>query len=315
MKQGKRKCASFSEYLVSDEDAGQRLDSLLSGLHQDMSRSRIQKLIRDEMVSIQGEVCTDKNYRLQAGETIKLIVPLPEAAGPEPENIQLDIIFEDGDLLVINKPRGMVVHPAPGHSGGTLVNALLGYCKDLSGIGGVARPGIVHRLDKDTSGLLIVAKNDLAHNSLSAQLKRRKLTREYIALTYGIVKPEKGRIEAPIGRHPRHRKKMAVVMGGREAITRYTVLKHYDNFSLLRVKLETGRTHQIRVHLAYIGYPIVGDPAYTGGGRGGLPDDLVSPQALHAYRLTFTHPRSGETIRVSAPLPPEFRAALFWLNR
>jgi len=208
----------------------------------------------------------------------------------------------------------MVVHPAPGHSRGTLVNALLNHCDDLSGIGGIRRPGIVHRLDKDTSGLLIVAKNDLAHRRLSAQLKARVINREYIALVNGLVRPAHGRIEAPVGRHPVHRKKMAVVESGREAVTRYRTIKTYHRYSLLQLQLETGRTHQIRVHLSYLGYPVVGDLLYAGNLSGGLPAELVFPQALHARRISFTHPVSGIKMSFSTPLPPEFAGLLLWLK-
>ncbi len=315
MKGGNDPCVSVQEELtVGAEDSGCRLDAFLTKQVEGLSRNRVQKLIEDGRVLINQALCEDKNYRLQTGDRVSLTIPPPGETSVEPEKIRLDIIYEDEDLLVINKPRGMVVHPAPGHVKGTLVNALLGHCRDLSGIGGVMRPGIVHRLDKDTSGLLIVAKNDISHRSLSGQLKERQLRREYIALVNGRVKPPAGRIEAPIGRHPRHRKKMAVVKGGREAVTRYRVLRHFRRYSLLRLNLETGRTHQIRVHLASIGFPVVGDPTYTKGGTGGLPPDLAEPQALHARRIAFTHPRSGEVMELSAPLPEEFKKTLLWLK-
>lgn len=299
---------------VETEGVGRRLDLYLAEQAFDLSRNRVQKLIETGLVLVNRKPCSDKNYRLQSGDQISVTIPMPEKAAIEPEEIRLDIIYEDEDLLVINKPRGMVVHPAPGHARGTLVNALLNHCRDLSGIGGVMRPGIVHRLDKDTSGLLIVAKNDLAHKSLSAQLKEKKLGREYLALVNGRVKPEIGRIEAPIGRHPRHRKKMAVVSGGRAAVTRYRVLKYYHCYSLLQLKLETGRTHQIRVHLAHLGYPVVGDTAYAKGSPGDLPPELSMPQALHARRISLTHPRSGEKMEFSTPLPDEFKKTLVWLK-
>lgn len=301
------------EFSITAEDAGRRLDLYLSGNLNEISRSRIQKLIEDGMLTVNESPCYDKNHRLQPGEFVKLTLPPPEPAIPVPENIRLDVLFEDKDLLVINKQRGMVVHPAPGHGSGTLVNALLAHCEDLSGIGGVMRPGIVHRLDKDTSGLLLVAKNDLSHRSLSSQLKSRKLKREYIALVHGRVEPLKGKIEAPLGRHPIHRKKMAVVVGGREAITRYRVLKYYKGYSLLKLQLETGRTHQIRVHLSYIGFPVVGDPLYSVNTRADLPPELALSHALHAYRLTFLHPGSGEQLGFTVPLPPDFKAVLHYL--
>ncbi|MDW7728547.1 MAG: RluA family pseudouridine synthase [Bacillota bacterium] len=299
---------------VDEVWSGKRIDLFLAEQVDQLSRSRAQKLIENELVTVNGITCRDKNYRLQAGEMISYILPTPEEMVANPENIELDIIYEDKDLLVINKERGMVVHPAPGHTGGTLVNALLNHCDDLSGIGGVIRPGIVHRLDKDTSGLLIVAKNDTAHNSLSDQLKDRTLRREYIALVCGRVKSARGKIEAPIGRHPKDRKKMAVVSGGREAVTRYRVIRNYDNYSLLRLKLETGRTHQIRVHMANLGYPVVGDPIYGPGSYGDLPDQYTQPQALHAQKISFIHPRTGTNMEFTAPFPSAFRETLHWLK-
>lgn len=291
-------------------DAGRRLDLFLAARVPGLSRSRAQKLIEAGMVQVTGETCSDKNYRLCAGDPVGLTIPPAETAALEPEAIGLDIVYEDEDLLVINKPRGMVVHPGPGHRKGTLVNALLHYCPDLSGIGGIKRPGIVHRLDKDTSGLLLVAKNDLAHRSLSNQLKTRQLKREYIALVSGRVKPALGRIDAPIARHPRHRKKMAVVEGGRPAVTRFRVLKYYGSYSLLLLNLETGRTHQIRVHLSHLGYPVVGDPTYAKGRWDTLPPGLAEPQALHARRIKFIHPRTSTAMEFSVSLPPAFKQGL-----
>lgn len=300
---------------VSAPEIGRRLDLFLAGAAADLTRSRVQKLIEDGMVQVNDLVCTDKNYRVRNGDRISYSLPVLTELSTLPEEIPLDIIFEDRDLLVINKSRQMVVHPAPGHSGGTLVNALLHHCHDLSGIGGVMRPGIVHRLDKDTSGLLIVAKNDKAHSSLAAQLKSRRLKREYLALVCGQVKPKVGRIEAPVGRHPQNRKKMAVITGGREAVTRYRVLKDYGKISLLKLKLETGRTHQIRVHLSQIGYPVVGDFVYGPGGCTGLPPEMLFTHALHAYRLSFIHPDSKESLTFSASPPPEFQALLHYLAK
>lgn len=299
---------------VGVEDRGCRLDTYLAKELDDLSRNRIQQLIVEGRVLLNDIICKDKNFRLQNDDRISISIPPPEEPSAEPEDIQLDVIYEDSDLLVINKPRGMVVHPAPGHSGGTVVNALLNHCSDLSGIGGVMRPGIVHRLDKDTSGLLIVAKNDLAHRALSGQLKARKLRREYFALVHGRVSPKIGRIEAPIARHPQHRKKMAVIEGGRKAVTRYRVIKYYGHYSFLKLNLETGRTHQIRVHLSYLGYPVVGDPIYAKGGKGDLPPELKLPQALHASRLFFSHPRSEKQLEFYAPLPEPFKRALVWLK-
>jgi len=302
--------------LTADESSsGMRIDLYLSGKSNDLTRSRVQKLVENKLVMVNGEVCNDKNYRMKASDQVLIKVAAPEELAAQPEDIALDIVYEDKDLLVINKKRGMVVHPAPGHQDGTMVNALLGHCKDLSGIGGVIRPGIVHRLDKDTSGLLIVAKNDYAHNSLAEQLKARTLKRVYFALVCGRVKPLRGRIEAPVGRHLKHRKKMTVIAGGRDAVTRYRVVKYYKRYSLLKLKLETGRTHQIRVHMAHIGFPVVGDPLYGPGSHGDLPAELASPQALHARELSFEHPRTGAKMSFSAPLPEVFRKLLHWLHR
>ncbi len=302
------------DLIVGVEDRGCRLDTYLAKELDSLSRNRIQQLIVEGRVLLNDLICKDKNFRLQNNDRVSISIPPPEESSAEPEDIQLDLIYEDRDLLVINKPRGMVVHPAPGHSGGTVVNALLNHCSDLSGIGGVMRPGIVHRLDKDTSGLLIVAKNDLAHRALSGQLKARKLRREYFALVHGLVSPKTGRIEAPIARHPQHRKKMAVIEGGRKAVTRYRVIKYYDRYSFLKLNLETGRTHQIRVHLSYLGYPVVGDPIYAKGGKGDLPPELNMPQALHASRLIFSHPRSEKQLEFYASLPEPFKRALVWLK-
>ncbi|OPL10470.1 MAG: hypothetical protein AVO34_03840 [Firmicutes bacterium ML8_F2] len=301
-------------FTVSAESEGVRLDRLLTLMIDNLSRNRAQRLIAEGMVHIDGEACREKKYCPRENSRVTVIIPPPEKMTVEPEAIRLDIVYEDEELLVVNKPRGMVVHPAPGHSRGTLVNALLAHCKDLSGIGGVMRPGIVHRLDKDTSGLLLVAKNDYSHRSLSTQLKARKVSREYIALVIGTVKPEKGRIDAPVGRHPVHRKKMAVVEGGRRAVTGYRVLKYYNGYTLLFLKLETGRTHQIRVHLAHIGYPVVGDPVYAPSKGRDLPPELDVPQALHARRISFIHPRSGLMMVFSVPLPPEFKKGLILLR-
>ncbi len=300
---------------AEESSAGMRIDLFLSGQSDDLTRNRVQKLVENSLVMVNAEICDDKNYRIKAGDQVIISLAAPEEAAARPEDIALDIIYEDKDLLVINKKRGMVVHPAPGHPDGTLVNALLGHCKDLSGIGGVVRPGIVHRLDKDTSGLLIVAKNDYAHNSLAEQLKARTLKRVYFALVCGRVVPQRGRIEAPVGRHLKHRKKMAIIAGGRDAVTRYRVIKHFKRYSLLKIKLETGRTHQIRVHMTHIGFPVVGDPLYGPGNHGELPNDLASPQALHARALSFDHPRTGVKMNFSAPLPDVFRKLLHWLHQ
>lgn len=300
------------ELIVDVLEAGQRLDAYLANQVAGLSRTRVQKLIEEGAVQVNTAPCTDKNYRLLASDRVLIAIAEPKPYLIKAEPIALDLVYEDGDLLVINKPRGMVVHPAPGHLEGTLVNALLHHCSDLSGIGGVVRPGIVHRLDKDTTGLLIVAKNDFSHQALAGQLKERCLRREYLALVHGTVTPSSGRINAPIGRHPTHRKKMAVVPGGREAISRYRVLAALNRFTLLQVSLESGRTHQVRVHMAYLGYPVAGDPLY--GHSTALTPPSLQGQALHARRIAFTHPRAAHPMEFSAPLPRDFREALRYLR-
>lgn len=291
---------------VAEEDAGLRLDVFLANEHPDLTRSRIQRLIREQRATVNG-VPARQAYRLRPGDVVALEIPEPEAPCIAPEPIPLDIYYEDGDVIVVNKPRGMVVHPAVGNYRGTLVNALLHHCRDLSGINGVLRPGIVHRLDKDTSGLLMVAKNDAAQLALAAQLKARTVTREYTGLAHGRFAAEEGTINAPIGRHPRDRQRMAVVPhNGRPAVTHYRVARRYDAYTLLRLRLETGRTHQIRVHLAYVGHPLVADLKY-GHKRAELG---LSGQFLHAGRLGFVHPSTGSYLEFEAPLPDELQAVL-----
>lgn len=296
---------SVSYFAVDEAAVGERLDVFLTREAGDLSRSRIQKLINEGMVTVNGHF-SRPGYRLKKGDEIVLKVPPPEELQVLPEPIPLDVYYEDSDVIVVNKPRGMVVHPAPGHNSGTLVNALLHHCRDLSGIGGVIRPGIVHRLDKDTSGLLVVAKSDLAHLELARQLKLRQVNRKYIALVHGDVRHDKGTVNAPIGRHPRDRQKMAVVPDGREAITYYRVLQRWGNYTLLELRLATGRTHQIRVHMAYLGYPLVGDLKY-GPAR---PHFALAGQFLHAMLLGFRHPRSGNYLEFTAPLPAELQDVL-----
>jgi len=286
-------------FIVDDNNSGQRLDVFLSEQDCGLTRSRIQKLVSEALVKVNGDV-SRSSYRLRPGDTVSIEVPPPKEVKVEAEYIPLDIYYEDSDVIVVNKPRGLVVHPAEGNWHGTLVNALLCHCRDLSGINGEIRPGIVHRLDKDTSGLLVAAKNDKAHLELADQLKERRVVRRYLALVHGQIKTEWGKIDAPIGRHPVDRKKMAVVeRNSREAVTHYQVLERRANYTLVDLRLETGRTHQIRVHMAYINHPVVGDTRY-GPAR---PHFGLKGQFLHAYRLGFTHPRTGEYLEFNAPLP------------
>lgn len=292
------------EYLsVSESDAGRRLDGFLASSIEELSRSRIQNLCDGGKVLVDGKKAK-KNLRLSGGELITVDIPEPEPVELVPQDIPLDIIYEDDCLLVINKPKGMVVHPAPGHPDGTVVNAVMYHCGgSLSGIGGELRPGIVHRIDKDTSGLLVVAKNDMAHAGLAAQLKDKSLSRIYEAIAVGRIRDDSGRIDAPIGRSLRDRKKMAV--GGaaaREAATRYEVVARYSGYTHVRCSLETGRTHQIRVHMAYIGHPLAGDAVYGyGAGKTGLDG-----QCLHAGKIRFIHPKTGEAMTFECPLPQYF---------
>jgi 23S rRNA pseudouridine1911/1915/1917 synthase len=298
---------------VESHNIGNRIDTFLASSSQIVSRNFAQRLIEDGLVLIGGGK-VDKNYRLRAGDVIDVIIPPPEPAEVKAENIPLDIRFEDEDLIVLVKPAGMVVHPAHGHTGGTLVNALLGHTEKLSGIGGTARPGILHRLDKDTSGLMIVAKNDFAHHKLSEDLKNRLIRRTYITLVHGRVKKKEDTIDAPIGRSPRFRQKMAVMgTANRDAVSHYTVLGIYNDYSLVEVRLQTGRTHQIRVHMKYINHPVVGDPLY--GTAGGKRDLGLSRQFLHAYRLEFNHPKSGESLMFRDKLPDDLSAVLDKLKR
>lgn len=298
---------------VDKECNGERVDRYLADMLSAFSRSQIQKLIKEERVLAakpgQAALVTPvkANYSLTAGEIISVTIPEPEELRIEPENIPLDILYEDQDLIVVNKPKGMVVHPAPGHYSGTLVNALMFHCRDnLSGINGVLRPGIVHRIDMDTTGALVVCKNDYAHQKLSQQLKVHSITRRYEAVCYGRFQENTGTVNAPLGRDPRDRKRMAVVPGGREAITHYEVLESFEKFSYIRCTLETGRTHQIRVHMSSIGHPLLGDELYCPHKS---PYKLQG-QTLHARILGFLHPRSGEYMEFEAPLPAYFNELL-----
>ncbi len=291
---------------VTEADAGKRIDKLLSEQLPALTRSAIQNLMEHGCITRNGRP-VKKNAKASVGDNLLVELPEPEKVEIAPENIPLDIIFEDADIVVVNKPRGMVVHPAPGNWSGTLVNALMYHCGDsLSGINGEIRPGIVHRIDKDTSGLLVVAKNDRAHQSLAEQIKVHSAGRRYYAVVYGTPREEKGTVCAPIARHHADRKKMAVVPGGREAITHYEVLERFQGYAYLTFLLETGRTHQIRVHMAHIGHPIIGDPLY-----GPSKDKWkLNGQCLHAGQLTLTHPATGERMTFQAPLPEYFTTVL-----
>ena len=281
-----------------------RIDKFVTENADSLTRSAVQKLIEGNNITVNGTF-PSKNLKLKFGDEIIVNIPEPEPCEAMPENIPLDIVFEDDDLLVVNKPRDMVVHPATGNYSGTLVNALLYHCGDsLSGINGVLRPGIVHRIDKDTSGLLIVAKNDFSHNLLAEQIKEHSFTRKYQAVVVGNIKDDSGTINAPIGRHPTDRKKMAVTQkNSRNAVTHYKVIARYNGYTHVELTLETGRTHQIRVHMAYIGHPVAGDPVY--GGKKYITK--LNGQCLHAYYISFVHPRTNQTLSFSAPLPDYFK--------
>lgn len=291
-----------TETIVSEKKC--RLDAFVAE-ETELSRTQAQKLIRDGAITLNGETMKP-NATTAPGDIVEIQYPEPVESDVLPENIPLNVLYEDKDLLVVDKPQGMVVHPAPGHPNGTLVNALLYHIGDLSGIGGELRPGIVHRIDRMTSGLLVVAKNDAAHKCLSEQFHEHTARRSYIALVDGNMKQDDGTVDAPIARHPVDRKKMAIVPGGREAVTHWQVVERYGQHTLLRLELETGRTHQIRVHMASLQHPVTGDDVY---GRTKLPFGLKG-QALHGYRLTFRHPKSGEVMRFYAPPPDYFMTAL-----
>ncbi len=295
-------------FYIDETEAGKRIDSVLAGKLEDVSRSFIQKLFDENAIFVNDEICGIKKYKVKAGDCIGVELPEPKELKVESENIPIDIVYEDDDLLVVNKERGMVVHPAPGNYTGTLVNALMYHCGDrLSSINGVIRPGIVHRIDKDTSGLLVVAKNDKAHESLSAQLAEHSITRKYQALVYNNFANDEGTVDKPIGRDPKNRFKRAVTsVGSKRAVTHYRVLKRYGRYTLIEAQLETGRTHQIRVHMAYIKHPLVGDPLY-GPSNGKFRAD---GQLLHAKVLGFMHPTSGEYMEFDSELPQYFTKIL-----
>ena len=291
-------------YKILEAQKGERIDKALASLESDWSRSQIQIWLKDGAVLVNGET-VKTNYKVKPDDVVTVSVPEAEPLDIEAENLNLEIVYEDEDVLVVNKPRGMVVHPAPGHTSGTLVNGLMHQVKDLSGINGIMRPGIVHRIDKDTSGLLMVAKNDKAHVSLVDQLVKKTVTRKYIALVHGHIPHDKGTVDAPIGRDPRDRQSMTVVDSGKHAITHFRVLERFGNFTLVECRLETGRTHQIRVHMKYIGYPLAGDPKY--GPKKTIDFD---GQALHAAVIGFIHPRTEEYMEFETPLPQVFNELL-----
>ncbi|MGA1795698.1 MAG: RluA family pseudouridine synthase [bacterium] len=308
---------SRTTWTVTSDQAGTRLDVYLTRLPFNMSRSHWKRLIEKGFITIEGHA-THPSYAVRTGDILEITIPPPEPSTMEPEAMHLDIIYEDDALLVLNKPVGMVVHPGAGHSRHTLANAVLHHCPDLTGIGGTRRPGIVHRLDKDTSGLLVVAKTEFAHHSLCAQIKERQVKRLYLALVHGIFDQNEGRIRTLIGRHPVHRQRMSIhVRVGREAITDWRVKERFAQFTLVEVRLHTGRTHQIRVHMSHLNHPVVGDRVY---GRGRLPAECpqglreaitaLPGQALHAFSLCFRHPLTGETMEFSVPLPPSMQGIL-----
>ncbi|MCS0787296.1 RluA family pseudouridine synthase [Cytobacillus pseudoceanisediminis] len=292
------------EHIIPEEQAGERIDKVLSTLNAEWSRTQVQQWIKDGNVLVNGQK-PKTNYKCTENDKIEISIPEPEELDVVPEKMDLDIYYEDKDVLVVNKPKGMVVHPAAGHGTGTLVNGLMAHCTDLSGINGVMRPGIVHRIDKDTSGLLMVAKNDMAHESLVNQLMNKTVTRKYRAIVHGVIPHDYGTIDAPIARDPKDRQSMTVVDNGKHAVTHFQVLERFRDFTLVECQLETGRTHQIRVHMKYIGYPLAGDPKY--GPRKTLD---IGGQALHAGVLGFEHPRTGEYLEFEASTPAYFEELL-----
>lgn len=300
------------ELVLSEREEGIRLDKVLAERLPDLTRTAIQRLLEEELVLINGKPAA-KNRKGRAGDSVAVRIPDPEPLCLQAENVPLDVVYEDDDLLVVNKPQGMVVHPAPGNYQGTLVNALLAHCgTSLSGINGVIRPGIVHRIDKDTSGLLMVAKNDFAHQGLARQIKEHSFRREYEAVVVGRMKQESGVVNAPIGRHPIDRKKMAVTeKNSKEAVTYFRVIAEYPGYTHIRLRLETGRTHQIRVHMAYLGHPVAGDPVY--GPK--KPDLGLKGQCLHARLIGFVHPRDGRYLEFESPLPDYFARLLIKLEQ
>lgn len=296
-------------YTFSNEGINERIDKFITEKVTDASRSQIQSLIKEGHITVNGS-SVKSNYKVQPEDIIEVNIPEPEVIDAKPEDISIEIVYEDPDVVVVNKPQGMVVHPSIGHNSGTLVNALLYHTKDLSGINGKIRPGIVHRIDKDTSGLLMVAKNDVAHEKLSEQLKDKKAQREYIALVHGLIHHDKGTIDAPIGRDSSNRKKYAVVDNGKPSVTHFEVIERFNKFTLIKLILETGRTHQIRVHMDYIEHPLAGDPIY--GPRKTIKGN---GQFLHAETLGFTHPTTGKEMKFSSPIPEIFQETLEILRK
>jgi len=312
---------SFS-FQVSEKDQGKRLDQLLSQVDLSLSRSQAKKLIEEKVILV-NQKSAKPSVHLRQGDLISGTLPKPQPLLLEPEPTPLSILYEDPSIIVVDKPAGLVVHPAAGNPSGTLVNALLYHCKDLGGINGILRPGIVHRLDKDTSGVMVVAKDDEAYHQLTKQFKNRTVGKVYLAIVYGSLHSIEGLIDAAIGRHPKERKRMSTqTKKGRVAMTRWRRVENLDGFSLLEVHPQTGRTHQIRVHLSAIGHPILGDPLYGRKGRPGSIQDPVlkefvkrmNRQALHAYRLAFDHPRTGRQVQFEAPLPQDMKDVLEWLR-
>ncbi|MEH7745088.1 RluA family pseudouridine synthase [Neobacillus drentensis] len=292
------------EHIILEEQKGDRIDKVISGLDEEWSRTQVQQWIKEGNITVNGQQIKT-NYKCNVDDQIEITIPDPEELDVVPEDLNLEIYYEDSDVLVVNKPRGMVVHPAPGHMSGTLVNGLMFHCKDLSGINGVLRPGIVHRIDKDTSGLLMVAKNDLAHESLVNQLVAKSVTRKYKAIVHGVIPHDFGTVDAPLGRDTKDRQSMTVVDHGKHAVTHFHVLERFKDFTFVECQLETGRTHQIRVHMKYIGYPLAGDPKY-----GPKKTLNINGQALHAGVLGFNHPRTGEYLEFEAPLPEDIELLL-----
>ena len=301
----------MKEFIVKDDEVGKRIDSYLSNKDNEISRVAVQRLIKNDKILVNGK-STKASYKVQENDNIKVEEEKPKEISLKPQDIPVEIIYEDKDIIVVNKPKGMVVHPANGNPDGTLVNSLMSICKDsLSGIGGEIRPGIVHRLDKDTSGVIVVAKNDKAHINLSEQIKNHKVEKTYIALVKGVVKANEATIDMPIGRSTKDRKKMAVTKTGKNAITHFKVIKRFHNYTLLEVKIETGRTHQIRVHLSQIGYPIVGDTTYSNGKN----EWGIKGQCLHAKSLKFKHPITGEEMFLEAKMPEYFKKVINELDK